>query len=114
VIDAAFIVAASAFWSSGGTARSLPAITHQDGLVFHAAVVTVAPKTAAAVGPCVDVMISFSLSGRSWAKSSAIPFGVTVRNPSASARTSPPSGAGGNGLVTEATDSPSDGASAAT
>jgi len=43
--------AASAFSSSGETARSLLAITHQDGLVFQAAVVTVAPKTAAAVGP---------------------------------------------------------------
>src|ERR1700751_230113 len=114
VIEVAFIVVASAFSSSGGTARSLLAITHQDGLVLHAAVVTVAPKTAAAVGPCVAVNICFSLSDRSWAKSSAIPFGVSVRKPSASARTSLPSGAGGNGLVMEATDSPSDGASAAT
>src|SRR4029077_20728412 len=114
VIDVAFIAAASVFSSSGETARSLLAITHQDGLVFHAALVTVAPKTPAAVGPCVAVNNCFSLSGRSWAKSSAIPFGVTVRKPSASARTSLPSGAGGNGLVTEATDSPSDGASAAT
>ena len=114
MIDVAFIVAASAFSSSGETARSLVAITHQDGLVFHAAVVIVAPKTAAAVGPCAAVNSCLSLSERSWAKSSAIPFGVTVRKPSASARTSLPSGAGGNGLVTEATDSPSDGASAAT
>jgi len=65
VIDVAFIAAASAFSSSGGTARSLLAITHQDGLVFHAAVVIVAPKTAAAVGPCVAVNSCFSLSGRS-------------------------------------------------
>jgi len=106
VIDVAFIAAASAFSSSGGTARSLLAITHQDGLVLHAAVVI--------VGPCVDVNSYFSLSGRSCAKSSAIPFGVTVKKPSASARTSLPSGAGGNGLVTEETDSPSDGASVAT
>src|SRR5882757_8550574 len=41
-------------------------------------------------------------------------LGVTVRKPSASARTSLPSGVGGKGFVTEATDSPSDGASAAT
>src|SRR6267143_1638582 len=85
VIDVALIAAASAFSSSGETARSLLAITHQDGLVFHAAVVTVAPKTAAAVGPCVAVNSCFSLSVRSWAKSSAIPFGVTLRKPSASA-----------------------------
>ena len=114
MIDVALIATASAFSSSGETARSLLAITHQDGLVFHAAVVTVAPKTAAAVGPCVAVNNWFSSSGRSWAKSSAIHFRVTVRKPSASARTSLPSGAGGNSLVTEATDSPSDGASAAT
>ena len=114
MIDVAFIAVASAFSSSGGTVRSLLAITHQDGLVFHAAVVIVAAKTADAMGPCVAVKSCFSLSGRSWAKSSAIPFGVTVRKPSESARTSLPSGAGGNGLVTEATDPPSDGASAAT
>src|ERR1700693_5368288 len=114
VIDVALIAAASAFSSSGETARSLLAITHQDGLVFHAAVVTVAPKTAAAVRPCVAVNSCFSLSGRSWAKSSAIPFGVNVRKPSASGRTSLPRGAGGNGLVTAATDSPSDGTSEAT
>ena len=95
MIEVAFIAAASAFSSSGGTARSLLAITLQDGLVFHAAVVMVAPKTADAVGPFVDVNNCFSLSGRSCAKSSAIPFAVTVRKPSASARTSPPSGAGG-------------------
>src|SRR5882724_8561317 len=89
-------------------------MTHHDGLVFQAAVVTVAPNTAAAVGVCVAVNNCFSLSDRSWAKSSAIPFGVTVRKPSTSARTCLPSGAGGNGLVTEATDSPSEGASAAT
>jgi len=80
VIAVAFIAAASAFSSSGETARSLLAITHQDGLVLHAAVVIVAQKTAAAVGPCVAVNSCFSLSDRSWAKSSAIPFGVTVRN----------------------------------
>jgi hypothetical protein len=114
MIDVAFIAAASAFSSSGETARSLLAIMDQDGLVLHAAVVIVAPKTAAAMGAWVAVNSCFSLSVRSWAKSSAIPFGVTVRKPSASARTSLPSGAGGNGLVTEATDSPSDGASAAT
>src|ERR1700733_4264621 len=113
-MDVAFIAAASAFSSSGETARSLLAITNQDGLAFHAAVVIVAPKTAAAVGPCVAVNSCFSLLGRSWARSSAIPFGVTVRKPSGSARTSLPSGAGGNGLVIEATDSPSEGASAAT
>src|SRR6266852_6417150 len=106
VITVALIAAASAFSSSGGTARSLLAIRHQDGLVLHAAVVIVAPKTAAAVGPCVAVSSCFSLSGRSWAKSSAIPFGVTVRKPSASDRISPPNGAGGKGLVTEAMDSP--------
>ena len=94
--------------------RSLAVITHQDGLVFHAAEVTGVPKAAAAVAPCAAVNTCFSFSGRSWPKSSAIPFGVTVRNPSASARTSLPSGGGGNGLVTEATDSPSDGANAAT
>ncbi len=114
MIEVAFIAAASAFSSSGETARSLLAMTDQDGLVFHAAVVIVPPNTAAAVGPCVAVNSCLSLSGRSWAKSSAIPFGVTVRKPSASGRTSLPNGAGGNGLVTEAMDSPSDGASAAT
>ena len=45
-MDVAFIAAASAFSSSGGTARSLPAITNQDGLVFHAAVVIVVPNTS--------------------------------------------------------------------
>ena len=79
MIEVAFIAAASAFSSSGGTARSLLSIRHQDGLVFHAAVVIVPPKTAAAVGPCVDVNSCFSLSGRSWAKYSAIPFAVTVQ-----------------------------------
>src|SRR5258708_8094 len=114
MIEVALIAAASAFSSSGETARSLLAITHQDGLVFHAAVVTVAPKTAAAGGPCVAVNSCFSLSGRSCAKSSAIPLWVTVRKPSASAGRGLPSGAGGNGLLTEATDSPSEGTSAAT
>ena len=66
MIDVALIAAASAFSSSGETARSLLAITHQDGLFLHAAVVTVAPKTAAAVGPCVAVNSCFSSSGRSW------------------------------------------------
>jgi hypothetical protein len=47
VIDVALIAADWAFSSSGETARLLLAITHQDGLVFHAAVVIVAPKTAA-------------------------------------------------------------------
>jgi lactate dehydrogenase-like 2-hydroxyacid dehydrogenase len=51
VIDVAFIAAASAFSSSGETARSLLAITHQDGFVFHAAVVIMAPNTAPPVGP---------------------------------------------------------------
>src|ERR1700731_4152334 len=51
LIDVAFIATASAFSSSGGTARSLLAITHQDGLVLHAAVVIVAPKTTAS--PCL-------------------------------------------------------------
>ena len=53
VIEVAFMVAASSFSSSGGIARSLPAITAHEGLLFHAAVVTVAPKTDAAVWPCV-------------------------------------------------------------
>jgi hypothetical protein len=44
VIDVAFIAAASAFSSSGGTARWLLAITHHAGFVLHAAVVIVAPK----------------------------------------------------------------------
>src|SRR5260370_39126535 len=103
-IGGAFIAAGSALSSSGGTARSLLAITHQDGLVFHAAVVIVAPKTAAAVGPWVAVNSCFSLSGRSWAKSSAIPFRVTVRKPSASARPWLPNRARRNGFVAEATD----------
>ena len=60
MIDVAFIATASAFSSSGETARSLLAITHQDGLVLHAAVVIVAPKTAAAVGPCVAINSCFS------------------------------------------------------
>jgi hypothetical protein len=72
VIDVAFIAPASAF--SGGTVRSLLAITHQDGLVLHAAVVIVAPKTAAAVGPCVAVNSCFSLSGRSWASLQRFPL----------------------------------------
>src|SRR5215467_10470641 len=114
VIEVAFIAAASAFWSSGGTVRSLLAITDQDRLVFHAAVVIVVSKTADAVEPCVALNTCFSLSGRSWAKSSATPFGVSVRKPPASLRTSLPRGAGGNGFVTDATDSPSDGANAAT
>src|SRR5260370_30681469 len=113
-MEVALIAVASAFSSSGGTARSLLAITLQDGLVFHAAVETVAPKTDDAVGPWVDVSNCFSLSDRSCAKSSAIPFAVTVRKPSASALTSPPIGAGANGLLTQPMDSPSDGASAAT
>jgi hypothetical protein len=74
VIEVAFIAAASAFSSSGGTARSLLEITLQDGLVFHAAVVIVVPKTAATVVPSVAVNSCFSLSGRSCAKSSSIPL----------------------------------------
>ena len=61
MIDVAFIASASAFSSSGGTARSLLAITHQDGLVLHTAVVIVAPKTDAAVGVCIAVNSCFSL-----------------------------------------------------
>ena len=49
MIEVAFIIAASSFSNSGGIARSLPAIRAHEGLLFHAAVVTVAPKTAAAV-----------------------------------------------------------------
>ena len=56
MIEVAFIAAASAFSSSGGTARSLLAITHQDGLVLHAAVVIVAPKTAAAGTPRANLV----------------------------------------------------------
>src|SRR5262249_54852091 len=66
------------------------------------------------VAPCVAVNTCFSLSGRSWAKSSAIPFAVTVRKPLVSARTSLNSGGGGKGFATEDTDSPSGGANAAT
>jgi len=114
VIDVAFIAVASAFSSSGETARSLLAITNQVGLLFHAAVVTVAPKTAAAVGPCVAVNSCFYFSVRSWAKSSAIPLGVKVKKPSGSAWISAPRGVVRSGLEIEATDSPSGGASAAT
>src|ERR1700689_4295007 len=103
VIEVAFIVAASAFSNSGGIARSLPAITNQDGLVFQAAVVMVAAKAAALVGAWVAVRIFLSFSGRSWAKSSAIPFGVIERNPCASGRISSPNGAGGYGLLIEVT-----------
>ena len=95
MIEVAFILAASAFSSSGGIARSLPAITNHDGLVFHAAVVIVAPKAAAFVGPCVASRTFCSFTGRSCAKSSANPFGVIDRKPCASGRSSPPSGAGG-------------------
>ena len=66
VIAVALAAAASSFSSSGGIARSLPAIRAHEGLVFHAAVVTVAPKSAAAVCPCVAVSIRCSLAGRSW------------------------------------------------
>ena len=113
MIDVAFITTASAFSSSGETARSLLAITHQDGLVLHAAVAIVAPKTAAAVGPPVAVnncLLVWQILGEVFSNS----LWDHRQKPSASARTSLPSGAGGNGLVTEATDSPSDGASAAT
>src|SRR5258708_8741711 len=80
----------------------------QDGLVFDAAVVMVDPKTGAAVGACVAVKICFSLSVRSWAKSSAIPFGVTVRKPSPSSRTSLPKAAGGHRFLAQLTHSHSD------
>ena len=80
-------------------------------LVLHNAVVTVAPKTAAAVGPC-DANNCFSLSDKSCAKSSAILFAVTVETlPHPVAL----SAAGSlSVLVTDATDSPTAGASAAT
>src|SRR5271156_3762893 len=95
-------------------ARSLLAITNHDGFVFQAAVVTAAPKAAPFVGPCGAVSTSFSVFGKSCAKSSAIPFGVIDRNPCASGRSSAPSGAGGYGLLILTTDSPSPGAKAAT
>jgi hypothetical protein len=87
-IDVAFILAASNFSMSGLIARSFAPITNQDGFVFHAAVVMVAPKAAAFVGPCVAVTSSFSEGERSCAKSSAMPFGVMERKPCASGRTS--------------------------
>ena len=61
MIEVAFIVATSAFSSSGGIARSLPAITNHAGFVFHAAVVIVAPK-----GSRGDVVIRLSANRLAW------------------------------------------------
>ncbi len=51
VIVFAFISSASDSSSFGEIMRSLPAITNQDGLFLHAAVVIGAPNAAPAVGP---------------------------------------------------------------
>jgi len=51
VMDLAFILSAVSCSSFGETIRSFPATTYQEGLDFHAAFTTLAPKSAAAVGP---------------------------------------------------------------
>jgi len=93
--------------------RSLLAITHQDGLVFHAAVVIVAQKQLTLWGP-----VSPSRAASRCLADPGEVFSDSLwghRQKTFRIRTdSLPSGAGGNGLVTEATDPPSDGASAAT
>jgi hypothetical protein len=63
VVD--FILAASAFSSSGGIARSLAAMTNQVGLVFQAAVVTLPCSAAMLVGPWVAKSSFFSAGDKS-------------------------------------------------
>src|SRR5215469_15220209 len=115
VIVVAFIAAASARSRSGGITRSSAATANQLGFVFQAAGTgRVALKQETLVGPCVVTRSFFSRSETSWAKSSMIPFGVTLKNPWESGRSSVPIGDGGYGWLMLNTDSPSSGAKAAT
>src|ERR1019366_1706984 len=99
VMAVAFIFSASARSRSGEIIRSSLEMTNHDGLVFQAAVVIVAPKADAEVGPCVTVNSSFSQADKSCAKSSEIPLGVRVRNPVGSCGISVPTGVAGYGLL---------------
>src|SRR5258706_12631169 len=86
----AFIVLANFRSRSGGIIRSLAATTYQDGFVFHAALVSFAPKAAPLVGPALPARSFLSSIGRSWAKISRTPFVGIVRNPPAPVRNSAP------------------------
>src|SRR5580700_4264609 len=100
VIVVAFIAAASARSRSGGITRSSAATTNQSGFVFQAAATgRFVLKQETLVGPCVATRSFFSFAGRSGAKSSMIPFGVTLKYPWASGRSSVPIGDGGYGLL---------------
>src|SRR5260221_12159430 len=92
----AFIAFANFRSRSGGIILSLAATTYHVGFVFHAALVSFAPKAAPLVGPWIAARTFLSAIGRSWAKFSRTPFVVIVRNPLASGRSSAPPGAGGN------------------
>src|SRR5215470_18270906 len=105
VIVVAFIAAASARSRSGGITRSSAATTNQFGFVFQAAATgRFVLKQEKLVGPCVATRSFFSRSERSCAKSSVIPFGVTLTNPWESGRSSVPMGAGGYGWLMPNTD----------
>src|SRR5258706_7583641 len=65
VMDLAFILSAVSCSRFGETIRSFPATTYQEGLDFHAAVTTLAPKAAAAGGPWVAVQTLSSAGDRS-------------------------------------------------
>src|SRR5271169_6244023 len=96
VIVVAFIVAASVRSRSGGITRSSAATTNQSGFVFQAAATgRFVLKQETLVGPGVATRSFFSRAETSWAKSSMIPFGVTLKNPWASGRSSVPIGAEG-------------------
>src|SRR5262249_33816722 len=75
----ALIVLANLRSRSGLIIASLAATTYQEGLVFHEALLTLAPNTALFVCPCVAAMSLRCARGRSGAKNSMTPFVVSVR-----------------------------------
>src|SRR5258706_3104323 len=77
----AFIAFANFRSRSGGIIRSLEATTYHVGLVFHAALVSFAPRAAPLVGPCVAARRFLSATGRSCAKFLRTPFVVIVGKP---------------------------------
>jgi len=104
---------ASAASSVGEIVRPFPAMIYHDGFDFHAGAVTSPFMSPTLVGICVAVKFEISVAERSGATSSAMPFGVSLRKPLLSGRSSAPTGVG-TLVMSPKADSPSAGATAAT
>src|ERR1700759_920301 len=86
-----FALAASRSWE---TARSFAATMYHDAFDFHAGGVISPFMAVTLVGTWVAVRTAISPAGRSCAKSSAIPLGVSLRKPLLSGRSSESMGVG--------------------